>query len=1060
MHVFLPTSLLTKTHTALKRNLSSWLTIALVMLVTVTSQAQKLSAPHQHKSHDVKRCGTMEYHDEQLRLDPLFEQKARALAAQKLKDLASQGNRPLNVQNNIVIPVTVKVVGTAAIQAFVTDQAIQRQIDVLNRDFGGLNPDSINIPAAFKGRFGKSKIRFALAKRTPTGAATNGIERRTTTATFTSGTVANLKSFAGGGLDQWNGDQYLNIWVANFTDGLLGIATFPNTGAANQQGVCVHYGAIDEPCGGPFAGEFDAGRTLVHEVGHYLYLFHIWGDDGSACTGDDFRTPYGALPASCTGDTPNQAGPSSGCLTGVVTDACSSTPPGIMYQNYMDYTNDACYAMFTVGQACRAEACIDLYRASLKTSPALTPVTAVNNDVRVTEILNPNSRGYRCGTTTSFCSSTISPTVMIVNDGDAPLTSLNFIIRIDGVTVGTQSWTGNLAPYDFAYVALSPISTTPGNHVLVIRSDNPNGAADGRPASDSSIAAYSVLPAGVALPTTAQSFETTPFPPAGWRVLNPDGGLTWVRTTLAGNPGTASARVNYYNYNAPGAVDYLVSPKLSTVGADSLDIRFNVAYAKYSNNPAEWEELEVVYSNDCGITWLPTGYRKVGNDLATNGGAVVTGSFTPTAAQWRTERIRIGTCDLADEVVIGFKGTSRYGNNLYLDNIVFDKVSAPNPNVELTSIIVPDGLYCDGNITPRVRITNKGNSALTSLSISYNIDNGSNTVFNWTGNLAKCSAPIEVSLPSFTAPAGPHIFKAFTSNPNGVADQFTANDTATTNFAVVSNLAAPVVQNFESAGFPPAAWTVQNFDNNVTWSRASAAQAGTGSMVMSNFTYPLANTVDRFVSPKVNGLANADSAFVSFDYAYYQGNNYPGSTTLPLDTLELQVTTDCGATTTTVWKKWGEDLQTVRNPNYPTNAAYVPNSAAEWKNERIDISSVVAGAADFQVFFVAKGNRQNNLYIDNINIFGRTLSARLKNQGYQIYPNPFANSFTIHHVVPPADLQAAQVYNAAGQLVWDKRFNGNANTEVLVDLKNMARGVYVVKLIYNAKTIVERIVKN
>jgi hypothetical protein len=150
----------------------------------------------------------------------------------------------------------------------------------------------------------------------------------------------------------------------------------------------------------------------------------------------------------------------------------------------------------------------------------------------------------------------------------------------------------------------------------------------------------------------------------------------------------------------------------------------------------------------------------------------------------------------------------------------------------------------------------------------------------------------------------------------------------------------------------------------------------------------------------------------------------------------------------------------VRNPNYPTNSAYTPLQGAEWKNERIDISAAVRGSNDFQVFFVAKSNRQNNLYIDNINIFGRTLSARLKTQGYQIYPNPFGNAFTIHHVVPPADLQAAQVFNSAGQLVWDKRFNGNANTEVMVDLKNMARGVYVVKLIYNAKTIVERVVKN
>ncbi|MFZ4057904.1 MAG: M43 family zinc metalloprotease [Ferruginibacter sp.] len=1037
--------------------------ITIAMLFTLQGFAQKAPASAGQKSNGIIRCGTMEYYDELLRQDPLLEAKAQAIAAQKLKawnNRPAQGNRPADAQAVVVIPVVFHVVGTAANQAFVSDASIQRQVDVLNRDYAGANPDSVNIPAAFKPLFGHSNIRFALAKRTPTNTATNGVERRVSAQTFTSGTVNNLKQTALGGLDQWNGDNYLNIWVANFTDGLLGIATFPNTGAANLQGVAIHFGSIDQPCGSPFAGSFDGGRTLAHEVGHYLYLFHIWGDDNGACTGSDFRTPYGVLPASCTDDTPNQAGASSGCLSGVQTDACSNTAPGFMYQSYMDYTDDACYAMFSKGQACRAEACIDLYRASLKTSPALTPVTAINNDARVSEILNPASRGYACGTTSSFCSNTFTPTVLVVNDGDAPLTSLTFQIRIDGVNVASQPWTGSIAPSEFAYIPLSAVTSTPGSHILVIKTLNPNGSADGRPTTDSTIASFSMLPAAVTLPTTAQSFETTPFPPAGWRVINPDGGITWVRSTAAANPGVASARINLYNYNSIGAADYLVSPKLSTNGADTISIRFNVAYAKYSNTPADWDSLEVVYSKDCGITWIPTGYRKGGNALATNGGATVTGSFVPTAAQWRTETVKLGACGLGDEIVIGFKSYSSYGNNIYLDNILFDKISAPNPNLSLNLIQSPKGLYCDGNITPTVVVENKGNTAVTSFSVVYNIDGGANTVFNWTGNLARCSAPITINLAPFTAASGDHVFKVYTSNPNGTPDQLTANDTASALFSVISTLAAPVSQNFEGATFPPTNWTVQNFDNSVTWTKSTAAYVSTGAMAINNFSYPTANTVDRFVSPKVTTLNTADSAFISFDYSYFQGNNYPGSTTLPLDTLEVQVTTDCGATTQTIWKKWGENLQTVKDPNYQANASYSPTLKAQWKNERIYITPQIANSNDFQVFFVAKSNKQNNLFVDNINIFGKTLPARLKAQGYLIYPSPFNSSFVIHHVMAPVDLQAAQVYNSAGQLVWDKRYNGNATTEVNVDLKNMANGVYVLKMIYSGKTVVERIVKN
>ena len=87
------------------------------------------------------------------------------------------------------------------------------------------------------------------------------------------------------------------------------------------------------------------------------------------------------------------------------------------------------------------------------------------------------------------------------------------------------------------------------------------------------------------------------------------------------------------------------------------------------------------------------------------------------------------------------------------------------------------------------------------------------------------------------------------------------------------------------------------------------------------------------------------------------------------------------------------------------------------------------------------------------------MPARLKNQGYLIYPSPFTSSFRIHHWIAPADLQSAQVYNAVGQLMWEKDFNGNANTEENVDMSRAAAGTYVVKLIYTNKTVVERIVK-
>jgi hypothetical protein len=189
--------------------------------------------------------------------------------------------------------------------------------------------------------------------------------------------------------------------------------------------------------------------------------------------------------------------------------------------------------------------------------------------------------------------------------------------------------------------------------------------------------------------------------------------------------------------------------------------------------------------------------------------------------------------------------------------------------------------------------------------------------------------------------------------------------------------------------------------------------------------------------------------FVSFDYAY------AARTSSGLqDTLELQITTDCGQTFTTVWKNWGTGLQTTATT---TSGAFVP-TANDWKNVSINLFPYV-GTKDFQVYFVDKGNKQNNLYIDNINLYGIAVPQLLKEQGYLFYPNPFHNQFFIRNYEVPVTLQAAHIYNSVGQLIWSKAYNGNAYTLMPVDLSGAAPGVYIIKLQYTHRTVVQKIVK-
>jgi hypothetical protein len=246
------------------------------------------------------------------------------------------------------IPVVVHVVWNTAAQN-ISDAQVTSQIDVLNRDFRATNPDVSTVPSVFSGLVADSRIEFFLATIDPSGNPTNGITR-TSTSTVSFSDDDAVKSAATGGADPWPADHYLNIWVCQLGGGLLGYAQFPG-GPAQTDGVVILHTGFGTT--GTATAPFDLGRTVTHEIGHYFNLFHIWGDDGTGCTGSDQ-----------VDDTPNQAGPNFGVPT-FPHVSCGNGPNGDLFMDYMDYVDDAAMVMFTHGQAARMEACIDTVRSSL-----------------------------------------------------------------------------------------------------------------------------------------------------------------------------------------------------------------------------------------------------------------------------------------------------------------------------------------------------------------------------------------------------------------------------------------------------------------------------------------------------------------------------------------------------------------------------------------------------------------------------------------------------------------------------------------------------------------------
>ncbi len=262
------------------------------------------------------------------------------------------------IQNTITIPVVVHVLhnGESIGSGYnISTQQIQSQIDVLNEDFRLLNVDFANVPTTFQDVAADININFILANVDPNGNPTNGINRVHSSYTNFTGTTPNVLDAkiknASTGAVGWDPSKYLNIWVCNLTD-VLGYAQFPADFVTSPQtdGVVIATTAFGRT--GNIMPDFDKGRTATHEIGHWLNLFHIWGDDcdyyGCGCSGTDF----------CD-DTPNQAGPNFGCPS-YPSVSCNNSPYGDMFMNYMDYSYDRCLLMFTQNQKDRMWAMFEI----------------------------------------------------------------------------------------------------------------------------------------------------------------------------------------------------------------------------------------------------------------------------------------------------------------------------------------------------------------------------------------------------------------------------------------------------------------------------------------------------------------------------------------------------------------------------------------------------------------------------------------------------------------------------------------------------------------------------
>jgi PKD repeat protein len=313
----------------------------------------------QAQTGPIKNCATMEQDSiNRLRFPQRGTLEEFEIALQrKLRDPAFQ-SRSRTKGVVLSFPVIVHVVhnGEAVGSGTNISQAqIQAQIAVLNEDFRRMTgtPGFNNSPAG-----ADVEIEFCLSPVDQVGnpMAEPGIHRyRGNQATWTRAQIdGTLKPST-----IWNPNQFFNVWTLKFggeDSNLLGYAQFPDQsslpglnptgGPASTDGVVVQFssfGSVDKGTFPVMQAPYNRGRTMTHETGHWLGLRHIWGDGLCA---NDF-----------VDDTPTAHAENRGCpVTKLSCDGVNNEMP----QNYMDYSDDACMNIFTVGQKSRIAAVMEL----------------------------------------------------------------------------------------------------------------------------------------------------------------------------------------------------------------------------------------------------------------------------------------------------------------------------------------------------------------------------------------------------------------------------------------------------------------------------------------------------------------------------------------------------------------------------------------------------------------------------------------------------------------------------------------------------------------------------
>ena len=709
-------------------------TILILIQVSLFSQhiiPKNIDLSNCREGENVEYCKTHKVMNK-LKKNPEFLRQftESQLELKKIEDQLANGE-PMRVIYNI--PLVFHVIHNGGVENISSDQ-IRDAVAILNRDFRLQNADANTVQSTFSGMPADIEIEFQLATKAPNGQCFSGITRTQSPLTNSGANGQNQVSAIIAGNDvyngTWPGNKYLNIFVVNDADGAAGYTTNPSnwSGSSMTNGIWV----LHDYVGSIGTSDTYSSRTLTHEVGHWLNLDHLWGNNNnpgnaSSCSQDD-----------AVDDTPRCIGVTSCNLN---SNTCSNDAIDGYWtsdvidnvENYMEYSY--CNKMFTTGQKNRMR------------SALMSSVGGRNN---IWTSSNLTATGLN--TTPSLCAVAIRVERDIVCGGD-------------DVQFFDESY-NNITSWNWTFPNGTPSSSSVQNPMV---SYSGSGSFDvtlevtdalGNTMSQTFPNFISVIGNPGYPPPIYEGFENiSSLPSNDWTISNSEGpGFDVVTTGFAS--GAQSVKLDN-SQGQNGSIDELISNTIDLSNSGAASISFKYAFAK--RNSGNTDYLQIFASKDCGESWF---MRKNISSSIISTMANTNSNFTPTGSDWKTIVIGPGSFSnyLVSDFRFKFKFVNGGGNDLYIDDINLSGSVSINQSEKVFNFSVYPNPVLDKLIISFSSLTNLTDPFLE-------IMDGAGRIINSTylNNLSKGENNLEIS--SSNLESGWYIIKII-SNEKSFATKF------------------------------------------------------------------------------------------------------------------------------------------------------------------------------------------------------------------------------------------------------------------------------------------------